>query len=79
MYSIFDLLFDTPVYRPVYIISNSDIKELQIMQNQDELEEIRNQKKKLEEIYKAQVNHLDEWEKKLKTELKALEQAKKKV
>ena len=50
MYSMFDLLFDTPAYRPVYVISDSEMKELQRTQNQDELEE----------AYKAQVNHLDE-------------------
>ena len=48
------------------------MKELQRTQNQDELEEIRNQKKRLEEAYKSQVKHLEEREKKLKTELKAI-------
>ena len=55
------------------------MKELQSRQNQDELKEILQQKKRLEEAYKAQVKHLDEREKELKTELKALESAKKKV
>ena len=72
MYSMFDLFFDTPAYRPVYVISDSEMKELQRTQNQDELEEIRNQKKRLEEAYKSQVKHLEEREKKLKTELKAI-------
>ena len=49
MYSIFDLLFDTPACRPVYVISDSEMKELQRTQNQDELEEIRHQKKRLED------------------------------
>ena len=49
MYSMFDLLFDTPAYRSVYVISDSEMKELQRAQNQDELEEIRHQKKRLEE------------------------------
>ena len=55
------------------------MKELQRTQNQDELKEIRHQKKRLEEVYKAQVKHLDEREKELKTELKAIEATKKKV
>jgi len=59
MYSIFDPLFDTPAYSQVYVISYSEMKELWRTQNQDELEEIRHQKK-LEEASKAQVNHLDE-------------------
>ena len=53
MYSMFDLFFDTPACRPVYVISDSEMKELQRTQNQNELEEIRHQKKKLEEAYKA--------------------------
>ena len=77
MYSMFDLFFDTPSYRPVYVISDSEMKELQRTQNQDELEEIRHQKKRLDEAYKAQVKHLDEREKELKTELKAIGIAKK--
>ena len=81
MYSMFDLFFDTPIptYRPVYVISDSEMKGLQRAQNQDELEEIRLQKKRLEGAYKAQLKHLDEREKELKTELKAIEPAKKKV
>ena len=75
---MFDLFFDNPAYRPVYVISDSEMKELQRTQNQDELEEIRHQKKRLDEAYKAQVKHLDEREKELKTELKAIETAKKK-
>ena len=74
-----DLFFDIPAYSPVYVISDSEMKELQRTQNQDELEEIRHQKKKLQEAYKAQVKHLEEREKELKTELKVLEATKKKV
>ena len=79
MYSIFDLFFDTPAYSPVYVISDSEMKELQRTQNQEELDGIVNQKKRLGESYKAQLKHLDEREKELKTELKAIESAKKKV
>jgi len=79
MYSMFDLLFDTPAYRPVYVISDSEMQELQRTQNQYELEDIRQQKKRLEDAYKSQVKHLDEREKELKTKLKALEPAKNKV
>ena len=79
MYSIFDLFFGTPVYRPLYLISDSDMKELQRTQNQNELDEIYHQKKRLEEVYKTKVKHLDEREKELKIELKAIGAAKKKV
>ena len=55
------------------------MKELLRTQNQIELKEIHHQKKRLEEVYKAQVKHLDEREKELKTELKSIGPAKKKV
>ena len=76
---MFDLFFDTPAYRPVYVISDSEMKELQRTQHQDELEEINHQKKRLEDAYKAQIKHLDEREKELKNELKTIGTAKKKV
>ena len=49
MYSMFDLLFETPSYRPVYVISDSEMKELKKNQHQEELDEITTQKVKLEE------------------------------
>ena len=53
MYSMLDIFFDTPAYRNVYVISDSEMKELQRTQNQEELEEICHQKKRLEEAYKV--------------------------
>ena len=79
MYSMFDLFFDAPSYRPVYVISDSEMKELKRTQTQEELDEIINQKKRLEESYKAQVKHLEVREKELKNELKSIERIKKKV
>ena len=76
---MFDLFFDTPTYRKVYVISDSEMKELQRTQNQEELDEIINQKKRLEESYKAQVKHLEGREKELKNELKSIELKKKNV
>ena len=75
---MFDLFFDTPAYRPVYVISDSEMKELQRIQNQDELAEIRQQKERLEEAYKVQIKHLEAREKELKIELKSIETSKKK-
>ena len=74
---MFDLFFDTPAYRPVYVISDSEMKELQRTRNQEELDEIINQKKRLEVSYKAQIKHLQEREKELKNELKSIEATKK--
>ena len=79
MYSIFDLFFDTPSYRTVYVISDSGMIELQRTQNQEELDKVINQKKRLEESYKSQVKHLEDREKELKNELKYFEATKKKV
>jgi len=45
MYSMFDLFFRTPSYRHVYIITDSEMNELQRTQNQDELKEIVQQEK----------------------------------
>ena len=79
MYSMFDLLFDTPSFRPVYVISDSEMKELQRRQSQEELDEVINQKKSLEKAYKAQFKHLEVREEELKNELKSAENTKKKI
>ena len=79
MYSMIDLFFDAPAYSPVYVISDSEMKELQRAQNQEKLDEIINQKKRLREDYKAQLKHLDEREKVLKNQLKSIGPIKKKV
>ena len=70
MYSMFDLLFETPSYRPVYVISDSEMKELKKNQHQEELDEITTQKVRLEDAFKAQLKHLEEREKEVKKNLK---------
>ena len=70
---MFDLFFDTPSYTPIYVISESEMKDLQRKQNQEELDGIIAQQKRLEEAYKAQVKHLEERAKELKNNLKAIE------
>ncbi|MCR8537920.1 MAG: hypothetical protein JJ839_005440 [Prochlorococcus marinus CUG1430] len=78
MYSMFDLLFETPSYRPVYVISDSEMKELKKNQHQEELDEITTQKVRLEDAFKAQLKHLEEREKEVKKELKVLSASKNK-
>ena len=78
MYSMFDLLFETPSYRPVYVISDSEMKELKKNQNQEELDKITNQKVRLEDAFKTQLKHLEEREKEVKRELKLLSASKNK-
>ena len=78
MYSMLDLLFETPSYRQVYVISDSEMKELKKSQHQEELDEISIQKVKLEDAFKAQLKHLEEREKEVKKELKVLSTSKNK-
>ena len=78
MYSMFDLLFETPSYRPVYVISDSEMKELKKNHRQEELDEITNQRKRLEDAFKSQLKHLEEREKEVKRELKLLSASKNK-
>ena len=76
MYSIFDLLFETPSYQPVYVISDTEMKELKKNHHQEELDEITTQKKRLEDAFKSQLKHLEEREKEVNNELKLLSKAK---
>ena len=78
MYSMFDLLFEIPSYRSVYVISDSEMKEIKKTQRQEELDEIKNQKVRLEDAFKAQLKHLEEREKEVKKELKVLSASKNK-
>ncbi len=78
MYSIFDLLFETPSYSSVYVISDSEMKELRKNQHQEVLDEITTQKVRLEDAFKAQLKHLEEREKEVKKELKVLSASKNK-
>ncbi len=78
MYSMFDLLFETPSYRPVYVISDSEMKKLKKNQHQEELDEITTQKVRLEDAFKSQLKHLEEREKEVKKELKVLSASKNK-
>lgn len=72
MYSMFDLFFDTPPYAPVYVISDTEMKELKKTQRQEELDVIQAQKERLEAEYKTQVKHFENREKELRKELKEL-------
>ena len=72
MYSMFDILFETSPYRSVYVISDSEMKELKKNQHQEELDEITTQRKRLEDAFKSQLKHLEVREKEVKNELKLL-------
>ena len=77
MYSMFDLIFEPPSYRQIYVISDSEMKKLKKNQHQEELDQINNQRIRLEDAFKAQIKHLEEREKEIKKELKIVSASKK--
>ena len=77
MYSMFDLLLGNPSYRQIYVISDSEMKELKKSNHKEELDEISNQRTRLEDAFKAQLKNLEEREKEIKKELKLLSSSKK--
>ena len=77
IYSMFDILLEKPSYRQIYVISDSEMKELKKSHHKEELDEINNQRTKLEDAFKARLKHLEEKEKEIKKELKVLSAFKK--
>ena len=80
MYSSFDAVFSDSFLSPmrtVYVVSDSQLEELQRKQHQDELDNIEVSRKRLEESYQTRVKVLADREVELKEELKALAPAKK--
>ena len=78
MYSMFDLLFEKPLYQKVFVISDSEMMELKKNQNLEELDETTTQKVRLENAFKAQLKHLEEREKEVNKKLKVLSASKNK-
>ena len=74
---MFDVLFESPSYRQKYFIYDSEMKELKKSHHKEELDEINNQRTRLEDAVKAQLKHLEEREKEIKKELKVLSASKK--
>ena len=75
---MFDLLFEIPSYRKVYVISDSEMKEFKKKKHQEELDEISTQRTNLEGAFKSQLKHLEEREKEIKKEIKVLSASKNK-
>ena len=72
--SIFDTFFSDSLIAPtrtVYVVSDSQLEELKRNQRQEELDEIEDTRKRLEESYKARIKVLDERQNDIKKELKA--------
>ena len=52
MYSMFDILFETPSYPQIYVISDSEMKELKKSNHKEELDEINNPRTNLKMLLK---------------------------
>ena len=73
--SLFDTFFSYSLIAPtrtVYVVSDSQFKELKRNQRQEELDNIEHSRKRLEESYQARIKVLDERQNEIKEELKTL-------
>jgi len=73
--SLFDTFFSDSLIAPtrtVYVVSDSQLEELKRNQRQEELDDIEDTRKRLEESYQARIKYLDERQNEIKKELKAL-------
>ena len=78
--SLFDSVFADSFFssiRTVYVVSDSQLKELKRKQHQEELDNIETSRKRLESNYQARVKVLADREVELQEELKALAPARK--
>tara|TARA_Y100001968_G_scaffold317203_1_gene345937 strand:+ start:328 stop:615 length:288 start_codon:yes stop_codon:yes gene_type:complete len=76
--SLFDALFADsffPPMRTVYVVSDSQLKEIKRNQREEELEKIEASRKRLEQSYQARAKVLDQREHELQEEIKALAHA----
>ena len=73
--SLFDTFFSDSLIAPtrtVYVVSDSQLEELNRNQRQDELDNIEDSRKRLEENYQARIKVLDERQKEIKEQSKSL-------
>ena len=71
--SLFDTFFSDSLIAPtrtVYVVSDSQLEELKRNQRQEELDNIKDSRKRLEESYQARIKVLDERQNEKKEELK---------
>ena len=69
------IFFSEPLIAPartLYVVSDSQLEELKRNQRQEELDNIEDSRKRLEESYQARIKVLDERQDEIKEELKAL-------
>ena len=73
--SLFDTFFSDSLIAPtrtVYVVSDSQLEELRLNQRQEELDDIEDSRKRLEESYQARIKVLDERQNEIKEELNPL-------
>ena len=73
--SLFETFFSDALIAPtrtVYVVSDSQLDELKRNQRQEELDDIEDSRKRLEDSYQARIKVLDERQNEIKEELKAL-------
>ena len=71
--SLFETFFSDsfiPPTRTVYVVSDSQLEELKRNQRQEELDNIEDSRKRLEESYQARIKVLDKRQNEIKEELK---------
>ena len=71
--SLFDTFFSDTLIEPtrtVYVVSDSQLEELKRNQRQEELDDIEDSRKRLEESYQARIKVLDERQNEIKEELR---------
>ena len=74
MYSTLEYLISSRdvLHRPVYVISDSKMRELDLQRHQLKLDLILDQRKRLDEAYERQSKCLDDSERLIQKEIKAL-------
>ena len=73
--SLLDTFFSDSFFSPhrtVYVVSDSQLEELKKRQQQEELDNLAESRKRLEANYQSRIKILDEREHELQQELKAL-------
>ncbi len=76
--SVFSDSFFSPI-RTIYVVSDSQLEEVNRKQRQEELEKLEASRKQLEETYQARLKIIDGREHELQEELKSLAPAEKKT
>ena len=80
--SLFDAVFADSFFSPmrtVYVVSDSQLEEIKRKQRQEELDNLEASRKRLEENYQSRIKILDERQREIQEELKALVPAGKKT